>query len=135
MLPYGQEMKSGERVRVAANNRHRFAPVGDLDTAEVDSLRLAMLQAIGEEPAHVTLDATNAGFTGPAFLGLLAELHQRLEAAGGGLAIRGVNPATERIMIFCDMGHLLVADADEAPDTIVLPDNDVSLTGHSQNLK
>jgi anti-anti-sigma regulatory factor len=94
-----------------------------------------MLQAIGDQPAHVTLDATNAGFTGPAFLGLLADLRERLEAVGGGLAIRGVNPATERIMIFCDMGHLLVADADEPPDTIVLPDNDVSLTGHSQNLK
>jgi anti-anti-sigma factor len=128
-------MESGDRERVVGLNRHRFAPVGDLDTEEVDSLRVAMLQAIGSEPAHVTLDASNAGFTGAAFLGLLAELRQRIEAAGGRLAVRGANPATERIMLLCDMGHLLVEDADEAPGTIVLPQQDSSLTGHSQNLK
>jgi anti-anti-sigma factor len=113
-------------------NRHRFAPVGDLDTAEVDSLRLAMLQVIGEEPARVTLDATGASYTGAAFLGLLAELRHRLEAAGGSLAVRGASPATERIMIICDMGHLLAADADEPPDTITLHDHDSSLSAQKR---
>jgi anti-anti-sigma factor len=113
-------------------NRHRFAPVGDLDTDEVDALRLAMLQAIGEGPAHVTVDVSEAAYTGAAFLGLLAELRQGLEAAGGELAVRGANPATQRIMILCDMGHLLAVDAEERPDTIVLPGHEGSLTGQKR---
>jgi anti-anti-sigma factor len=118
-------------------SRLRFAPVGDLDTAEVDALRLAMLQAMGEGPAHVTVDASNAGFTGAAFLGLLAELQQRLEATGGQLAIMGANEQTVRIMTLCDMGHLLVELDEGAPATIVLPDQVISLTeSHEpQNLK
>jgi anti-anti-sigma factor len=116
-------------------NRLRFALEGDLDTPEVDALRLAMLQAIGEGPAHVTLDASKIGFSGAAFLGLLAELRQRLEEAGGGLAIKGANPATARIMMLCDMGHLLVEDEQDPPATIVLPDHVISLTGDFQNLK
>jgi anti-anti-sigma factor len=114
-------------------NRLRFALEGDLDTAEVDALRLALLQVIGEGPAHVTLDATNTGFTGAAFLGLLSELRQRLEETGGGLAIKGANPATQRIMTLCDMGHLLVEDDQEPPATIVLPDHIISLTGDVQD--
>jgi anti-anti-sigma factor len=116
----------------------RFAPVGDLDTAEVDALRLAMLQGMGDGPLHVTLDATNAGFTGAAFLGLLAELQQRIEAVGGRLAIKGANPQTVRIMTLCDMGHLLVEDDEGPPATIVLPDQVISLAAdshESQNLK
>jgi anti-anti-sigma factor len=141
-LLYVQGMMSGDRdtrafegARVAGMKRLRFALEGDLDTAEVDALRLAMLQAIGEGPAHVTLDASKIGFSGAAYLGLLAELRQRLEEAGGGLAIKGANPATARIMMLCDMGHLLVEDEQDPPATIVLPDHVISLTGHLQNLK
>jgi anti-anti-sigma factor len=116
-------------------NRLRFAPVGDLDTAEVDALRLAVLQTLGDEPAHVTLDASYAGFTGAAFLGLLAELAQRLEAAGGELVVRGTSAATERIMTLCELGHLLVDDGEGPPATITLPSHVVSLDADLQNLK
>ena len=118
----------------------RFALEGDLDTAEVDALRVALLQAIGEEPAHVTLDATKSGFIGAAFLGLIAELRQRLEANGGSLAINGANAAMARVMTLCDMGYLLVDDGQDPPATIVLPGHVISLTGdlqagHVQNRK
>ncbi len=90
-------------------NRLTVAPVGDLDTTEVDALRLSILQALGPGPAQVHFDASRVGFTGAAFLGLLAELGQLLQADGGGLSVAGANAATERIMRLCGMGQLLVA--------------------------
>ena len=116
-------------------NRLTVSPVGDLDTAEVDALRMGILQAIGPDPTLVTLDASRAGFVGAAFLGLLAELGQRLHADGGRLEVSGANAATERVMRLSGMGHLLVAGTPEAPATIELTHQVISLDGDLQNLK
>lgn len=104
MTPFGLETESmGKRATL------RLA--GEFDVASAPQVRDTVSALISEGTAHLTFDCSGLDFIDSTALGVLIGARARALAANGSVALAGVKPAMQRLLVVTGIESLFASAA------------------------
>lgn len=95
----------------ATGNQATVRLVGELDAASAPQLRDTVSVLISEGKNHLTFDCGGLEFTDSTGLGVLIGARARALAANGSVALSGVRPAMQRLLVVTGIESLFTAAA------------------------
>lgn len=104
MTPFGLETES-------MGNRATLRLVGELDVVSAPQLRDTVSALISKGKAHLTFDCSGLDFIDSTGLGVLIGARARALAANGSVALAGVKPAMQRLLVVTGIESLFASAA------------------------